>query len=138
LRSSHVNISQEILTYSQPHCRFSSLIQIATYSILNMFPKISLALAGLLSLAVADTLPGTLIIAVVNSTGATIGTLNGYGNFSTPGASYPFRSTQTTGGYADLTGYYRCNAPAGGILGCADGAGASSSFNVSFLAIPGS
>ena len=101
-----------------------------------MFLKTALALAGLLSLAVADTLPGTLIIYVYNSTGANIGSLTGYGNFSSPGPSYPFRTTQTSGGYATLRGFYGCSASAGGILSCSDSAGAASSFDASSIAIP--
>ena len=103
-----------------------------------MFLQIPLALAlaaTFLSLTIAATLPSYLVISVVNSTGVTIGSLTGYGNFSHPGPSYPFRSapSNTTADYASLHGYYSCDAAAGGILACGDSSGGASesSFSVS-------
>ncbi|TVY28875.1 hypothetical protein LHYA1_G002092 [Lachnellula hyalina] len=96
-----------------------------------MFLQIPLALAlaaTFLSLTIAATLPSYLVISVVNSTGVTIGSLTGYGNFSHPGPSYPFRSapSNTTADYASLHGYYSCDAAAGGILACGDSSGGAS------------
>jgi len=54
---------------------------------------------------IGTTLPSTVIISVMNFTGSVIGTLNGYGNFSSPGPSYPFRAYPDTEGFARLSSY---------------------------------
>lgn len=96
-----------------------------------MFSKVTVAIAGLAALASTTAVPGTLIISVVDSAGATLGTLNGYGNFSSPGPSYPFRATATTEEDSTLRGYESCNAD--GFLSCYDnGAGEPGQFKVSF------
>lgn len=80
-----------------------------------MFSKIAFALTGLLTLVAADPLPGTVIISVVDSTGTILGTLNGYGNFSSPGPSYPFRTSGAVGDYSFVTGYELCSVLSNGI-----------------------
>jgi hypothetical protein len=98
-----------------------------------MFSKITLALAGLFTLVTADVLPGTFIISVIDSSGTTLGTLNGYGNFSSPGPSYPFTTSATSGVYSELSGYDLCSVsgtPA--LLACYDNsASAVGQFDVS-------
>lgn len=103
-----------------------------------MFSKITaVAIAGLLTCVSAvptggASLPSTSIISVVDATGAVIGTLNGYGNFSAPGPSYPFRAFTTTDGYANLDGYNLVPCTATGFLACGGTvAGTSGSFYVS-------
>ncbi|TVY49411.1 hypothetical protein LOCC1_G001044 [Lachnellula occidentalis] len=100
-----------------------------------MFPQLLLALglsASLLSLTMAtnsSTLPAFLVISVVDSAGVTLGSLTGYGNFSHPGPSYPFRSAASTTSAdhaSSLHGYHSCNAAVGGILACSDSLTASS------------
>jgi len=97
-----------------------------------MFSKLSLSLAGLLTLAAAQTaIPSTLIIYVIDTaTGSSLGTLNGYGNFSSPGPSYPFRSAATTGIDSTLDGYSTCTIT-NGVLNCYLGTGPIGSFYVS-------
>lgn len=103
-----------------------------------MFSKLTaVALAGLLTIVAAvptggSTLPGTLIISVIDASGAVLGTLNGYGNFSSPGPSYPFRAFATTDGYADLRAYSLVPCTATGVLACGGYvAGTAGSFYVS-------
>jgi hypothetical protein len=100
-----------------------------------MFSKITLALAGLFTLVTADVLPGTFIISVIDSSGTTLGTLNGYGNFSSPG--YPFTTSATSGDYS-LSGYDLCSVsgtPA--LLACYDNsASAVGQFDVSGTVAP--
>jgi len=94
-----------------------------------MFTKISLALAGLLTVATA-TLPAHLVISVVEiSTGTTIGSLNGYGNFSSPGPDYPFAAYASTGNDSTLSGYGTCTV--GSILACYQTTGTAAEFFVS-------
>jgi len=83
-----------------------------------MFPKVTLALAGLLTMVTADALPSHIVVSVIDSTsGSTIGSLNGYGNFSSPGPDYPFHTIATTGDFATIHGYGPCVA-AGGLFAC--------------------
>jgi hypothetical protein len=98
-----------------------------------MFPKLSLALAGLLTVVATDTLPMTAVISVIQaSTGSTIGSLTGYGNFSSPGPSYPFHVVQKSGGFSTVSGYGSCIS-GGGLLKCVPGATSGDFFNVSFI-----
>ncbi|EPE24875.1 hypothetical protein GLAREA_11456 [Glarea lozoyensis ATCC 20868] len=81
-------------------------------SILLLFPLLSLA----------APLPSTLIISVLDaSTGALLGTLNGHGNFSSPGPSYPYRSFPVATG-SDVSRLQSYGAPgctaASGVLNC--------------------
>jgi hypothetical protein len=99
-----------------------------------MFTKISVALTGLFTLATAQ-LPLTLIISVIDATtGTTLGTLNGYGNFSSPGPNFPFNTVATTGDFSNLNGYQECSAD--GILFCyGDDSASPGSFFVSLVAM---
>lgn len=92
--------------------------------------KISVAFASLFTLASATSLPTTLTISVVNSAGAILGTLNGYGNFSSPGPSYLFRAFPSTGHYSTLDGYGTCIVD--GVLDCEGNGDATDQFTASF------
>jgi len=88
-----------------------------------MLFKICFAIAGLATLIVAQLptggspLPMTLVVNVINlNTGVQLGTLNGYGNFSSPGPSFPFRAYQTTQGFATINGYGTMTVS--GVLSC--------------------
>lgn len=99
-----------------------------------MFTKISLALAGLLTVATA-TLPAHLVISVVEiSTGTTIGSLNGYGNFSSPGPDYPFAAYASTGNDSTLSGYGTCTVDS--ILACYQTTGTAAEFFVRYITLP--
>lgn len=100
-----------------------------------MFPKTSIvaALAGIFTFAAAS-LPTTLIISVIDATtGVTLGSLNGYGNFSSPGPDYPFYSEVATGEYSTIYGYGQCTV--GDFLDCYGGSGAGVDFFVSLATI---
>ncbi|CAG8953343.1 hypothetical protein HYFRA_00003554 [Hymenoscyphus fraxineus] len=89
-----------------------------------MLSKLTVAFAALLGVFAAvppggSTLPSTLVISVVDASGAVLGTLNGYGNFSSPGPSYPYRAYPTTDGYARIAAYNRCSAS--DVLACGGG-----------------
>ncbi|TAQ86335.1 hypothetical protein B7494_g5338 [Chlorociboria aeruginascens] len=88
-----------------------------------MLSQIIMALGLMVTLATAQIpsggtpLPLTLIVTVVDSTGATLGSLNGYGNFSSPGPDYPFNSRVNTDGTNTLSGYGACYLD-NGVLDC--------------------
>lgn len=84
-----------------------------------MLSKLAIGLTSLLTLVVADTLPMTIILSVIDSTGTVIGSLNGYGNFSSPGPDYPFRATVSSGEDSTVTGYSKCSViGTPGLLSC--------------------
>jgi hypothetical protein len=98
-----------------------------------MLSKIAIGLTGLLTLVAADTLPMTLVISVIDSTGTVLGSLNGYGNFSSPGPDYPFFSRVSSGEDSTVNGYGLCSViGTPGVLACnvTDPAG-STAFTVS-------
>ena len=86
----------------------------------------SLPLLLLPLLSQATPLPSTLIVSVFEaSTGNLLGTLNGRGNFSSPGPSYPFRSYPVSVGsdvtyLATGTGLPGCSTSTG-VLNCGNG-----------------
>jgi hypothetical protein len=127
------SIQTALRTYS-PRYPYRSQLQQAFHPVFNMFTKITATLTVLFTLTAAQ-LPPTLIISVIDvTTGTTLGTLNGYGNFSSPGPSYPFRAIATTGDFSDLYGFQECSAD--GILVCyGDDSAAPGSFFVSLVAI---
>jgi hypothetical protein len=104
-----------------------------------MLSKITVAVAGLLTLVAADTLPMTLVISVVDSTGTVIGSLNGYGNFSSPGPDYPFNAQVSSGEDSTVQGYGVCSViGTPGILACnTTNPGGDELFTVSFTVISG-
>lgn len=98
-----------------------------------MLSKIVFGLTGLLTLVTADTLPMTLVISVKDSTGTVLGSLNGYGNFSSPGPDFPFNARVSSGEDSTVTGYGVCSVlGTPGLLACnvSDPAG-STAFTVS-------
>jgi hypothetical protein len=101
-----------------------------------MLSKVTMVVAGLCTFAVASPLPGTVIISVIeSSTGTLLGSLNGYGNFASPGPDFPFRTFATTGGFSTLSGYSPCTVAAG-VLDCSGAtSGAAASFDVSLAVI---
>ena len=77
-------------------------------------------------------LPQTMTVSVVNITGTVIGTLNGYGNFSSPGPSYPFRTYPDDEGFSRLVSYSLSPCLDEGLLSCAgNAADSTASFYVS-------
>lgn len=95
-----------------------------------MFSKVSIVFSGLLTLTAA-TLPNYLVISVIDSVGTTLGSLNGYGNFSSPGPDYPYQAEATTGEYSTLSGYGSCTVDS--FLACYETTGTAASFFVSQL-----
>lgn len=84
-----------------------------------MLSKITLAVAGLLTLVAADTLPTSLVISVVASNGTILGSLNGWGNFSSPGPDYPFFTQVSSGDDSTVDGYGECSVIGNpGFLAC--------------------
>jgi len=100
--------------------------------------KLAFALTTMVSLAAArlpqppagSVLPSTIIIYVINSTtGTNLGSLNGYGNFSSPGPAFPFRVYSNGAGLQTINGYDTCTVD--GILACGGEVGTLGGFYAS-------
>ncbi|KAH8590141.1 hypothetical protein B0O99DRAFT_691794 [Bisporella sp. PMI_857] len=92
-----------------------------------MFAKLIIAITAAVGLAAAQipgdgvALPQTLVLKIINeATGSQIGTLNGRGNFSTPGPSFPFRAYSAADGYSILQSGQWGTCTGNGLLACGD------------------